>query len=137
VYLKSASIEDLPLLSQWYKELREDEKSDNIMFEYEIRNQMMDFLQGEVYKTFILDDNGIPMGYGMVDVTRTPNYLRHLFIRRDKRNQGLGKRLIFMLMDLLAITGIDIEVLVWNEQAIKFYHAMGFKPRYTGMRLEH
>ena len=136
VRLKSANIEDLPLLSRWYDELREDEQADNFMIQSEIETQMKGFLQGNIYQIYLLEDSGTPLGYAMVDVTRTPYYLRHLFVRRDKRNQGIGKRLIFMLLDLLAINGIDIEVLVWNAKAIKFYQAMGFKPRYTGMRFE-
>lgn len=133
--LKLATIDNLPLLSQWYQELREDEQADNPMVQSEIFTQMRVFLQGTTYKTYLLEDHGEPMGYGMVDITRSPYYLRHLFIRRDKRHQGLGKGLIDMLMDLLKIDGLDIEVLVWNEDAIKFYQALGFKPRYLGMRL--
>jgi putative acetyltransferase len=136
MHIKLAIIEDLQLLSHLYEELREDEQADNVMTQREIETQMKGFLQGNTYQIYLLEDNGASLGYAMVDMTRNPYYLRHLFIRRDKRNQGLGKRLIFMLLDLLAINGIDIEVLVWNEKAIKFYQAMGFKSRYTGMRFE-
>ncbi len=133
--LRFATIADLDILTQWYKDLRTDEKMDNIITDEEIRNQMEYFLQGSTYKTYFLEVEGTAVGYGMLDITRNPRYLRHLFIQRDFRRKGYGKTLITLLMDLHAISEIDIEVMVWNQTALKFYNEMGFKNRYTGMRL--
>jgi ribosomal protein S18 acetylase RimI-like enzyme len=133
--LRLATTADLPLLAQWYKELRSDERIDNTMTDGEVRGQMDSFLRGSTYKTYLLEDGGAAVGYGMLDVTRKPMYLRHLFVHREKRQKGYGKKLIYLLMNLFAISDIDIEVMVWNQNALEFYNKLGFRSRYLGMRL--
>jgi ribosomal protein S18 acetylase RimI-like enzyme len=134
--LRPAKVDDLPVLARWYKDLRTDERMDNVMTDDEIRSQMESFLLGNTYKTYFLEVGGNVVGYGMLDVTRKPMYLRHLFIDRAHRKKGHGKALIRMLMATHGISEVDIEVMVWNEDALRFYEKLGFKARYFGMRLK-
>ncbi len=133
--LKTATIEDLDLLTQFYNELREAEQADDKMSIVEIKSQMQLFMQDYAFCVYLLSTNIEILGYAVVDTNRTPKYLRHLFIRRDYQNNGYGKHLIQLILERLGISTIDIEVFVWNKDAIKFYEKLGFKKRCYQMRL--
>lgn len=135
MHLRRATAADLELLSRWYGHLRADEGADNPMTSEEVATQMASFLGGSTYEIHVLVVDGEDAGYGMVDVTRTPRYLRHLFIEPALRRKGLGRRLIELIVATFPDPAIDIEVLAWNRPAIAFYERLGFALRYHGMRL--
>ena len=57
-------------------------------------------------------------------------YLEDLFIRKEYRGRGYGKRLFGELaLEVQRIGGFRLEwsVLKWNEPSIRFYHALGAK----------
>ena len=134
--LKQASTNDLDYLTRLFKSLREDEPMDDKITDKELKSLMKSFLEGDTYEIYFLVEENKILGYGMVDITRKPKYLRHLYICRDSRRKGNGKKLIQLLMDLYEIDVIDIDVMIWNENAINFYKKLGFYSRYCGMRLK-
>ena len=132
-----ATIQDLEKLSILNKKLREDERIDNEMSDNEITKRMESFLTGKTYKVHILENEGKNIiGYCVLDVTREPMYLRQLFVKKIYRNHGYGKTILEKIMDEYNLNTIDLEVMEWNESAIKFYEHEGFKRRYIGMRLK-
>jgi ribosomal protein S18 acetylase RimI-like enzyme len=131
--LKIATIEHLEILTQMNIQLREDEQIDNIMSEKDVRDRMEGFLNGLVYKAILFIDNNKTLGYCLIDFTKKPLYLRQIFINRKERSTGLGKIFLRMVMAKYDIKDIDVEVMVWNEKAIKFYTNFGFKKRFIGM----
>lgn len=132
--LREATINDLHVLTQMNIQLRADEKMDNQMTDDEVEQRMKGFLEGENYKAYILKSPDTLYGYALIDITKKPVYLRQLFVEKPFRNKGLGREIIQKIMKTLAVKEIDVEVMVWNEQALHFYEKFGFKQRYVGLR---
>ena len=131
-----ATINDLAELSVLNKQLREDEKIDNEMSDEEITKRMESFITGQVYKVHVLENPEKEIiGYCVLDITREPKYMRQLFVKSQYRNNGYGKLLLKKVMEEYLLKEIDLEVMQWNESAIRFYEHVGFKRRYIGMRL--
>ncbi len=118
-----------------YEGLRLAEQADNEMTYVEISNQMRGFLEGETHKIYLIVENDIIYGYGLLNITRTPKYFRHLFIRKKYRKHGYGKKLFHLILAHCGISMVDIDVLAWNQNAIDFYNHLGFDVRMYGMRL--
>jgi ribosomal protein S18 acetylase RimI-like enzyme len=135
VSIRLASIGELDALARMNVELRADERIDNIMTDVEVKDRMRGFLLGKTYKVHVFEENGEILGYSVVDVTRSPAYMRQFFIVRGSRRAGYGSKFFQLLVDALGADAIDVEVLVWNEGALDFYKKIGFHPRYVGMRL--
>ena len=131
-----ATINDLAQLSVLNKQLREDEKIDNEMSHEEITKRMESFITGQVYKVHVLENQEKEIiSYCVLDITREPKYMRQLFVKSLYRNNGYGKLLLKKVMEEYRLKEIDLEVMQWNESAIRFYEHVGFKRRYIGMRL--
>jgi ribosomal protein S18 acetylase RimI-like enzyme len=131
-----ATINDITELAVLNRQLREDERMDNQMTDNEITKRMESFVTGQIYKVHILENEEKEiLGYCVLDITRDPKYLRQLFIKWNCRSHGYGKLLLEKVMEEYEIKELDLEVMEWNESAIKFYEHAGFKRRYIGMRL--
>ena len=132
--LIKATIKDIEILTKMNIQLRADEKIDNIMTEDEVKNRIIGFIEGNDYEIYILKDNISVYGYALINVIKNPNYLRQIYIGKEFRRKGLGKIFINEIMKKLKVNEIDVEVLVWNDKALKFYEDFGFKRRYLGLR---
>jgi len=132
--LVAAVMADLDRLTRMNILLREDERMDNFMTEEEVRTRMTGFLEGDSYRTFLLKENEKVFGYILLNIAREPVYLRHLYVERDYRKKGLGRLMLKKSMNMLNLKEIDLEVMVWNDNAVRFYEKYGFKKRYIGMR---
>lgn len=133
--IRPAGIDDLDALARMNVDLRADERIDNVMTDAEVKNRMRGFLRGKTYRVHVFQENSGIVGYSVVDITKTPAYMRQFFIDRNSRRKGLGRKFFHMLMGALGVDTIDVEVLAWNEAAVEFYKKIGFSPRYVGMRL--
>jgi ribosomal protein S18 acetylase RimI-like enzyme len=135
VSIRLAGIDDLDTLARMNVELRADERIDNVMTDVEVKDRMRGFLLGKTYKVHVFEEHGEIIGYSVVDVIRSPAYMRQFFIVRGSRRSGYGRKFFQLLVGALGADAIDVEVLVWNQGAIGFYEKIGFHPRYVGMRL--
>ncbi|KAJ9137562.1 N-acetyltransferase-like protein [Pleurostoma richardsiae] len=68
-------------------------------------------------------------------------HLEDLFVSKEQRGRGYGKRLLVELAkQVLAMDGGRLEwsVLKWNEPSIKFYHSIGAQAMsdWVGMRVD-
>ncbi|HBD95236.1 MAG: hypothetical protein A2015_09510 [Spirochaetes bacterium GWF1_31_7] len=113
-----------------------DEQFDVILPQPEMISRMKDFITGEIYDCYLITENDTICGYSLVDKTKTPVYLRHIFIKNQFRNKGLGRNTIIQLLDIYGSNALDIEVMAWNTKAIGFYEKMGFTCRFHGMRIK-
>jgi hypothetical protein len=68
--IKEATITDLRELTVMNIQLRCDEKMDNIITDKDVEKRMRDFLEGNIYKAYLLINNNITVGYGLVDPTK-------------------------------------------------------------------
>lgn len=133
--VKLCTEEDVPILAGLNKELIEDEESDNPMNITELKERMLRFIS-EDYKAYLFYEGSEIIGYALVDITRTPMYLRQFLIQREHRKKGYGKTAFNELLSILDVKTIDLEVLSRNKRGIAFWDSCGFKERSRYMRFE-
>lgn len=133
--LKKCTSADLPLLAEWNKQLIEDEGSDNPMSIPELEKRMSDFLNNG-YTAYLFWEGEKPVGYALIDLTKTPYYLRQFFIARDSRRKRFGQAAFALLLREPDCETIDINVLTENERGQAFWNSLGFRETWRHMRLQ-
>ena len=126
---------DVPELVRLNRMLIEDEQADNAMTAPELERRMAGFLAG-VYRAFFFNAEGRRAGYALVDLSKSPVYLRQFFICRDCRRMGYGREALFALLEHLRVSEIDLDVYAWNSRGLAFWQALGFAERCRGMRFQ-
>jgi len=124
---------DTKLLAIMNKQLIEDEKADNLMDIIQLENRMNDFLKNG-YKAFFFIIEEEIIGYALCDITKEPIYLKQFFINRKERRKHYGKNAFNELLKKLETKEIEIDVLKWNEDGIKFWENIGFKEQWKRMK---
>ena len=81
---------DVAALAQMNRLLIEDEKAENSMSLPQLEERMRNFLNTG-YSAFFFEADGERVGYALVDMIKTPLYLRQFFIRRESRRRGYGR----------------------------------------------
>ncbi len=133
---RTATMDDVAFLAQMNIQLRSDEKMDTIMTDDQVRERMIAML-GDGYTALIFSsESGDVVGYTLTDHSRTPMYLRQLFVMERFRRKGLGREMIHATMRRLKTAELDIEVMAWNQSARAFYGKIGCRERYIGLRYE-
>lgn len=132
--LTKCACSDLPLLAERNRHLIEDEGSENPMSVPELENRMSGFLSNG-YTAYLFWKDEKPVGYALVDMTKTPYYLRQFFIARDSRRKRFGKAAFSLLLRELNCNTIDIDVLTGNESGLAFWKSLGFQESWRHMRL--
>ena len=126
---------DIPELARLNRMLIEDEKADNAMTVPQLRRRLEEFL-GAGYQAFFLMAQGRRVGYALVDITKTPLYLRHFFVIREYRRMGYGREAFMALLDHLRVSEMDLDVYVWNHRGLQFWKSLGFAARSISMRFK-
>jgi GNAT superfamily N-acetyltransferase len=93
-----------------------------------------EILAGTYSALIFADEAGEVFGYTLTDYTRSPMYLRHLFVHKALMKKGYGHELIKHTIAHFAITEIDLDMMVLNEGARGFYKKIGCRVRYLGLR---
>lgn len=125
---------DLPLLAEWNRHLIEDEGSENPMSVPELEKRMSDFLNNG-YTAYLFREDEKPVGYALIDLTKTPYYLRQFFIARDSRRKRFGQAAFTLLLRELDCDTVDVDVLIGNENGLAFWRSLGFRETWRHMRL--
>jgi len=133
IEIKECTNNDITLLAKMNKQLIEDEKANNLMDISQLENRMNDFLNNG-YKAFFFIIEEKIIGYALCDMTKEPKYLRQFFIKREERRKHYGKNAFNKLLEKLETNEIEIDVLKWNEDGIKFWGNIGFKEQWKRMR---
>jgi ribosomal protein S18 acetylase RimI-like enzyme len=132
---RRATTNDIQILTEMNINLRFDERIDNEMSYQEIKERMEGFLNNSEYSIELMEDQENIVGYYLLNESKNPMYLRQLYIKKEYRNQGCGRKTIDHIMEEKNIKKIDIDVMIWNTDAIAFYERCGFQERYISMRL--
>jgi ribosomal protein S18 acetylase RimI-like enzyme len=139
--LRSATSMDLPLLVRMNQELIEDEGSSNPMNPKQLETRMQRWLHQWQIDLFIQDT--LVIGYTIyrpqqseTDDQKT-TYIRHYYISREHRRQGLGHKCFKLLQQerFPPDTKIYLEVLWHNQRGREFWKAMGFSPYSLTMKI--
>jgi GNAT superfamily N-acetyltransferase len=123
-----ATAADLDLLAEWNHQLIRDEGHRNPMTVPELRQRMQGWLDG-AYRAVVFGPSADPLAYALYREDANEIYLRQLFVRRDRRRQGLGRAALDILRHDLWPRGkrLTVEVLTANTRAVAFWRAMGYR----------
>jgi ribosomal protein S18 acetylase RimI-like enzyme len=89
-------------------------------------------------RLLVARDGGAPVGFVRFDVERGPlaqdrsrGVVRDLYVVPDRRDEGVGTRLLDAAEEALRDRGVSVvavEALARNDAAIRFYEARGYRP---------
>jgi GNAT superfamily N-acetyltransferase len=127
VHFRHASLDDAPLLARLNRQLIEDEGHSNPMSIPELQTRMQGWLAGG-YRAVLFSEGGQVLAYALYRPEADGIYLRHLFVVRERRRQGIGRRALQLLLTRIWAPGarITVEALAHNASALAFYRAVGF-----------
>jgi GNAT superfamily N-acetyltransferase len=122
-----ASEPDLPLLAEWNHQLIRDEGHRNPMSLSELEARMSAWLKSE-YRAVVFSQER-PVAYALYRADSDGIYLRQLFVRRDKRREGIGRESVAILKEEIWPKDIrlTVDVLCDNTGAIEFWRSVGYR----------
>jgi GNAT superfamily N-acetyltransferase len=128
ITFRAATLDDCPTLAELNHQLIRDEGHRNPMTIPQLEQRMRDFLAGE-YRAVIYEANGEDVGYALFREQPEEIYLRQLFVVRDRRRQGIGRRAVELLRSQVwpKTKRLTVEVLVANQSAVAFWRAAGYR----------
>jgi|SRR5262249_54262488 GNAT superfamily N-acetyltransferase len=135
--IRPAGVEDVPIILQLIRDLATYERAPDEVVATE--EELIDVLFGErrVAEVLLGFEEESPVGFAVYFYNfstwlgRPGLYLEDLFVKPEKRGKGYGRALLVELAKIARHRGcgrMEWAVLDWNEQAIKFYRALGAKP---------
>jgi len=126
---RRATPADCRLLGALNVQLIQDEGHRNPMTEPQLVKRMRDWLRRGEYAGELFEEDGEVVAYALYRELPDEIYLRHLFVVRPRRRQGIGRRAMRMLMDQVWPRGkrLVVEVLCANAAGAVFWKAMGYR----------
>jgi predicted metal-dependent HD superfamily phosphohydrolase/GNAT superfamily N-acetyltransferase len=118
---------DCALLAELNHQLIRDEGHRNPMTVPQPEERMRGFIQGE-YGAVLFEQGGEVVAYALYRKRPEEIYLRHLFVVRQRRRQGIGRQTVEILRSQVWPKNkrLTVEVLVKNQAAVAFWHAIGY-----------
>ena len=142
--IQEATKADLPLLARMNKRLIEDESSRNPMTLHALQERMQGWLQFG-WRIVLFAQEQAVIGYAAYqqrqdayDPTRPLVFLRHFYIERAYRKQGIGSQAFSRLVDERFPAGcrVTLDVLASNPEGERFWKRLGFQPYASTLHLE-
>jgi predicted acetyltransferase len=123
-----ATLDDCALLAELNHQLIRDEGHRNKMTVPELEQRMKGWLASES-AAVIFEDDGETVAYALFREQPEEIYLRHLFVLRNRRREGIGRMAFEILRAKIwpANRRLTVEVLVQNITAVAFWRAVGYK----------
>jgi GNAT superfamily N-acetyltransferase len=124
-----AGIADIPLLVELNQQLVEDEQHPTQF----TAGQLTDFWRrwlGSDYQAVLFERDGLTAAYALYRLDEEGAiYLRHFFVCRPCRRQGVGREAMRQLREQVWPAGkrIVLEVLLENDRGLRFWRAVGFQ----------
>ena len=120
---------DCALLGVLNHQLIQDEGHRNPMTELQLAKRMRLWLGRGGYTAVIFEEGGAVVAYALYREAPDEIYLRHLFVVRHRRRQGIGRQVMQTLRDGVWPRGkrLTVEVLCKNPPGIAFWRAMGYQ----------
>lgn len=122
-----ATANDCALLAELNHQLIRDEGHRNKMTVAELEQRMKSWLASE-YAGMIFE-NGGEVAYALYREQPEEIYLRQLFVARNRRRQGTGRKAFEILRTKIwpKDKRLTVEVLVQNAAAVAFWRSVGYK----------
>ena len=128
ITFRRATRDDCARLAELNHQLIRDEGHRNPMTVPELEQRMKGWLASG-YTAMIFEDGGEVVAYVLYREQPEEIYLRQLFVMRDRRRQGIGRKAVEILRTKIwpKHKRLTVEVLVHNTAAIAFWRAMGYQ----------
>jgi len=125
---RAAHRRDCPLLGELNHQLIADEGHHNPMSVTELESRMRSWLQ-EGYVAVLFERDVEVAAYALYRTETDSIHLRHFFVVRHLRRQGVGREAMRLLRESIwpAASRLTVSVLTHNEPAMKFWRAMGYQ----------
>ena len=123
-----ATKRDCRLLAELNYQLIIDEGHRNQMSISELEGRLKDWLD-EAYQAVLFEVEGEVAAYSLYRTQPGEIYLRHFFVVRHRRRQGMGKQAMAILRGHIwpKMMRLTVSVLTHNEAGLKFWRAMGYQ----------
>jgi GNAT superfamily N-acetyltransferase len=122
-----ASYADLALLAEWNHQLIRDEGHRNPITVEQLAVRMKEWLRGD-YQAVVFSSEG-PVGYALFKQEESLIYLRHFFVRRDRRRAGIGRTAFGLLRREVwpPEVRLTVDVLCQNTAGVAFWRSVGYR----------
>src|SRR6266849_1461225 len=136
--IREASVEDVPLIISFIRELAEYEREPDAVRATEDDLIRDGFSASPKFRVIIAEWDGKPAGMAFFFQNystwqgKQRRCLEYLFVRTEFRGKGIGKALMVHLAQVAVAEhcyGMRWEVLDWNTTAIEVYHKLGARFR--------
>jgi GNAT superfamily N-acetyltransferase len=136
--LRSATIDDIPLILGFIRDLAAYEKLSGEFVATEEKLRTTLFAEPPAAHVVIAEVDGQPAGFALyffnysTFLAQPGLYLEDLFVKPEHRGRGIGKALLLHLAKIAHQRGcgrMEWTVLDWNESAIAFYESLGARRR--------
>jgi GNAT superfamily N-acetyltransferase len=133
---RMAQKRDCRLLAELNHQLIEDERHRNTMTVVDLERRMRSWLQ-EGYDAVLFEHEGEVAAYALYRAETEEVHLRHFFVARHLRRQGIGREAFGLLRDQIwpRASRLTVSVLTQNDAAMKFWRAMGYKDYCLAMEI--
>jgi predicted acetyltransferase len=123
-----ATTRDCRLLAELNHQLIIDEGHRNHMSVAELEGRMKEWLT-EAYQAVLFEAEGEVAAYALYRAQAGEIYLRHFFVVRHRRRQGIGRQAMALLRGHIwpKMMRLTVSVLTHNEAGLKFWRAMGYQ----------
>ena len=136
--IDKATRAEAPLLAELNRQLDEDEPHPYPLSLAALNERMARWIETGEYDVLLFRSGGRVIGYAAWRMEDRGVHVRHFFICRDQRRQGLGRSIVKLLCrdvfpkDL----PIQIDAAIGNKGGIAFWHAIGFRDIGLSMELK-
>jgi ribosomal protein S18 acetylase RimI-like enzyme len=134
---QNGMMKDCSLLAEMNRQLLQDESHRNrFMTLPQLEERMRSFLSEE-YRAVIFEEDKAVVAYALYREEPDQIYLRQLFVSRDRRRRGFGRRAVEILRSEIwpKEKRLTVDVLLHNTSAIAFWRAVGYKDYLLGLEI--
>jgi GNAT superfamily N-acetyltransferase len=126
---RQATRADCALLGALNRQLIQDEGHRNPMTVPELVKRMRTWVGRREYTAELFEEGGEVVAYALYRELPDQIYLRHLFVARGRRRQGVGRQAMQLLFSECWTPGkrLTVEVLCANTGGVAFWKAMGYR----------
>jgi len=119
---------DLDLLADWDLQLLRKQGHENTMTFPDLRDRMKECLDRDC-KAVIFEYGGEPVAYALYRQTVAEVNLRHLFVIREHRRKGIGRKAVEILRDRVWPRNrrLTVEIPMENLPSVLFWRSLGYR----------
>ena len=123
-----ATKRDCRILAELNQQLIADELHRNRMNVAELEERMKNWLD-EAYEAVVFEVGGEVAAYALYRTQAGEIYLRHFFVLRHRRRQGIGRQAMALLRGHIwpKAQRLTVSVLAHNQAGVNFWRAMGYR----------